>query len=46
MVSWALATRGLRSGKAGEIKVSDLTRSGCSAATLTAMAPPRELPTR
>jgi hypothetical protein len=39
-------TRGRRSGRAGEINVSDLTRSGRRAATRVTMAPPSELPNR
>jgi len=38
--------RGRKSGRAGEIKVSVLIRSGRVAATFTQTAPPRELPIR
>ena len=41
-----VSRRGRRSGSAGETRVSVATRSGCAAATSTAIAPPIELPKR
>ena len=40
------SSRGRRSGRAGEMSVRVLMRSGRVAATLTQTAPPRELPIR